>query len=66
MDDSDTPHFLHKANSEPPDLDLDLVKEFLLVSESADDLDTSWRLAQRFSTDPPEALPPGPEYEAES
>ena len=58
-----TPHFLCRANREPPDLDL--VGTLLLVPESASVWGTARRLVQRFLTDPPEALPPGPEYEAE-
>jgi hypothetical protein len=41
------------------------VRAFPLVSELVSTRDTARRLEQGFFTDPPEALPPEPEYEAE-
>lgn len=52
------------ATREPPDLDL--VREILLVPESTSVRDIARSLEQGFLTDPPEALPPGPECEAVS
>jgi len=50
------------ANFEPSD---GSVGPFPLVPESVGTRDTARRLEQGFFTDPPEALPPEPEYEAE-
>jgi hypothetical protein len=51
------------ANFEPPDPGS--VRPLSLVSESVSTRDTARRLEQGFFTDPPEALPPEPEYEAD-
>jgi hypothetical protein len=53
------------ANFEPPDPGSLAVGPFPLVPESVSTRDTARRLEQGFFTDPPEALPPEPEYEAE-
>jgi hypothetical protein len=61
--DSSAPHFFFKLNSEPPDLDI--LTAFPLAPEPIDLRGIVTRLEQILWTDPPEASPPGPEYEAE-